>query len=65
MKAIHFVTHFVAPTLLYMGILLYFMAGLCLLASFTADPSFLVVGLISFVLAFNSWNYGSKARQEK
>lgn len=64
MKAVDLVTNFVAPALFYMSILLYFMSGLALLGAFYADPSFLIVGLVMFILAYNSWFFGKRARSE-
>ncbi len=65
MKAIHLVTNFVGPALLYMGILLYFMSALSIVGSLGKDPGFLVVGLITFILGYNSWHFGMKAKDEK
>lgn len=61
MKANHLVTRFVSPVLLYMGIVLYFIAFLSIVGSLAKDPGFLIVGLISFVLAHNSWHFGRES----
>ncbi len=65
MKTTHFVTNFVSPTLLYMSIVLYFICGLSIVASLGRDSGFLILGLVAFILAYNSWHFGKKAQDEK
>lgn len=57
MNSKHLVTHFVAPAFFYLAVVLYFIAGMSVLASLGHDPGFLIIGLIMFLLGYNSWNF--------
>lgn len=63
MNAKHLVIHFVAPVFFYLAVVLYFVAGLSILASLGTDPGFLIIGLIMFLLAYNSWIFAKTMRE--
>lgn len=65
MNAKHLVTHFAAPVFFYLGFVLFFVAGMCVLAFMSKDPSFLVMGLIMFILGYNSWSFAKLCRENK
>ena len=55
MNTKHFATNFVAPALFYLAIVLYFISGMSIVAWMGKDPSFLVLGLVTFLLGYNAW----------
>lgn len=60
MKTTHLLTNFAVPVFYYLALVLYFISGMSILASLGKDPSFLVLGLITFLLGYNSWHFASK-----
>ena len=65
MNTKHLVHNFVSPVFFYMAIVLYFMSGMSILASLGKDPGFLIIGLITFILGYNSWYFAGKAKELK
>ncbi len=65
MKPIHLILNFVVPVLFYLSVVMYFFSGVSILASISGgDPGFLVIGFITFVLAYNAWFFANKFRKE-
>ncbi|MCB9991765.1 MAG: hypothetical protein H6867_10435 [Rhodospirillales bacterium] len=60
----HFITYFVSPALFYMAIVLFFLSAMSIIGSLGRDPGFLIIGLITFVLGYNSWMFANKARKD-
>lgn len=61
----HLVTYFVAPAFFYLAFVLYFISGMCVLGSLGSDPGFLVMGVIMFVLGYNSWLFAKDMKELK
>ena len=62
MNTEHIVSRFAAPVFFYLALVLYFIAGLSILGTVTDSPSFLILGLIMFILGYNSWYVGKVLR---
>ncbi len=65
MNTKHISTNFISPVFFYMSIVLYFMSGMSILASLGRDPGFLIIGLLTFILGYNSWYFAGKAKDVK
>lgn len=65
MNTKHINQNFICPVFFYMAVVLYFMSGLSILASLGKDPGFLVIGLVTFILGYNSWYFAKKAKESK
>lgn len=51
-------SNFAAPVFFYLSVVLYFFAAASVLATLTRDVSYIVLGLVAFVLAYNAWIFG-------
>lgn len=49
---------FAAPVFFYLAIVLYFLSAASVVATLTRDVSYIILGLVTFVLAYNAWEYG-------
>lgn len=63
MNTKHLATNFVAPVFFYLAIVCLFIALMCVLAFVTTDPAYLIMGLVMFLLSYNSWDFGQKLRK--
>ena len=60
----HINLHLVVPALFFLGIWLVFVSLTSILTSLAADPSFVVVGWIAFLLGYNSIYFGLKIKRD-
>lgn len=65
MNAKHLATNCAAPILFYLALVLYFVSGMSIIASLGKDPSYLILGLVTFLFGYNSWYFGQKFKDLK